>query len=340
MNPFFSKYLRLAGLAGAVLLAAAGTAHAQFQDRTIRASFTLTKEHSLGQGLIKVQQCVAQKSGGKMKIEPYWSSSLGGDAAAIQQLRSGTLDMVVSQTSFITAMMPAAGVFDLPFLVGNEREGDALVDGKAGELLNGKLGSVGLVNLSYWETGFRHVTNSKHPVNRMEDLQGLKLRVLQNAIMVEAFKNLGGFAIPMAFSDLYSALETKAVDGQENPVNIIEQSKFAEVQKYLSLTKHMYNIAMLLYSKKLFDQLTPVEQAALKDCAVQARDEQRRLNRQQFGESLARLKTQGMVINELTPAELQRMREKSLALYERQVPVIGAEMMTLVTGELKRIRAQ
>lgn len=332
------KFLGCAALASAALMTQ-GVAHAQFQDRTIRASFTLTKEHALAQGLLMVQSCVAEKSGGKMKIEPYWSASLGADASAIQQLRSGTLDMVVSQTSFLTAMIPMAGVFDLPFLVSNEREGDLLADGPPGELLNSKLADVGLTNLAYWETGFRHVTNSKHPVNRMEDLQGLKLRVLQNAIMVDAFKNLGGYAIPMAFPELYTALETKAVDGQENPVNITEQSKFYEVQKYLSLTKHMYNVAMVLYSKRMFDQLNPTEQTALKDCAVKTREAQRRLNRQQFGESIARLKSSGMVVNEVSAAELQRMRDKSTSLYERQAPVIGPDMMKLVNNELKRARA-
>ncbi|MCW5653168.1 DctP family TRAP transporter solute-binding subunit [Hydrogenophaga sp.] len=328
-----------APIATAILLAS-GTAQAQFQERTIRASFTLTKEHALGQGLLMVQQCVAQKSGGKMKIEPYWSASLGPDAPAIQQLRSGTLDMVVSQTSFMTAMIPMAGVFDLPFLVANEREGDLLADGKAGELLSSKLAGVGLVNLAYWETGFRHVTNSKRPIQKMEDLQGLKLRILQNAVMVEAFKNLGSFAIPMPFPELYSALETKAVDGQENPVNITEQTKFYEVQKYMSLTRHMYNIAMVLYSKRLFDQLAPVEQAALRDCAVQTREAQRRISRQQVGESIARLKSHGMQINEVSDAELQRMREKSASLYASQAPVIGEEMMNLVNDELRRARTR
>ena len=257
------RVLRSIAAGAAAMALAAGMAHAQFQERYIRASFTLGKEHALGQGLARVQQCIAEKSGGKMKVQVFYDASLGTDGPAVQQLRSGTLDMVVTQTSFMTSMIPEAGVFDLPFLVQNEKEGDAIMDGKAGALLASKLPAVGLVNLAYWENGFRNTTNSKKPIAKVEDFTGLKLRIVQNAIMVDSFKAMGAFAVPMAFTELYTALETKAVDGQENPFNITELSKFHEVQKYLSLTRHMYNPAMLVYSKKLFDQLSPQEQAAL-----------------------------------------------------------------------------
>lgn len=335
-----SRATRSLAIAVAALALAAGTAHAQFQDRTIRASFTLGKDHSLGIGLAKVQACVAQKSGGKLKLQPYYDASIGTDGPAIQQLRSGTLDMVITQTSFMTSMIPEAGVFDLPFLVHNEKEGDAIMDGKPGELLSAKLPAVGLVNLAYWENGFRNTTTSKRPVNRLEDFTGLKLRVVQNAIMVESFKELGAFAVPMAFTELYAALETKAVDGQENPFNITELSKFQEVQKYLSLTRHMYNPAMVVYSKKLFDQLSPLEQATLRDCAQETRLEQRRINRQQANESLGRLKTQGMIVNDVSAAEVQRMRDRVQPVYVKQAPVIGTEMMSAVDTELKKVRAQ
>lgn len=333
-----SRPFRSLAIAAATLTLAAGAAQAQFQERTIRASFTLGKEHSLGLGLAKVQACVAQKSGGKMKLQPFYDAALGTDGPAVQQLRSGTLDMVITQTSFMSSMIPEAGVFDLPFLVQNEKEGDAIMDGKPGQLLSAKLPSVGLVNLAYWENGFRNTTNSKKPVAKVEDFSGLKLRIVPNAIMVESFKAMGAMAVPMAFTEVYAALETKAVDGQENPFNITELTKFHEVQKYLSLTRHMYNAAMVVYSKKLFDQLAAVEQAALRDCAQEARLEQRRINRQQAGESLARLKGHGMVVNDVSTAELLRMREKVQPIYAKQAPVIGTEMISAVDAELKKVR--
>ncbi|MGE0097456.1 MAG: DctP family TRAP transporter solute-binding subunit [Hydrogenophaga sp.] len=341
MLNFLSLTVRTA-VSAAVAIATFSAAHAQttFPERNVRASLTLGKEHPLGIGLTKVVQCAAQRTGGKFKIQPFFDAALAsGDGPALQQTRSGTIDMVVGATASVTAILPAAGVFDLPFMFNNEKEADQLLDGPVGELLASKLPSVGLVSLGYWEYGFRQTTNSRHAIHKMEDLQNLKMRVMPNPVIIDAFKNMGGFAMTLPMPELYTALETKTVDGQENPFSTIEQQKFFEVQKYLSLTKHMYNPVMVYYSKKNFDQLTPPEQAMLKDCVREGRDEQRRVNRQQNEQSLARLKERGMVVNEVSPTEIQRMRERSMALWERQASVIGPEMMNAVTAELKRIRA-
>lgn len=335
-----SKFVQAAKIAVAAALAVSGLAHAQFQDRAIRASLSLGKDHSLGQGLSKVVACAAQKTGGKMKITPYFDSQLGGDGPALQQLRSGTLEMVVGATASTTAILPAAGIFDLPFLIASEKEADALLDGKAGELLASKMPAVGLVALGYWEYGYRQTTNSKRPITKVEDLTGVKMRVMPNPVMVDAFKNMGSVALSMPITELYTAMETKAVDGQENPFSTIELNKFYEVQKYLSLTKHMYNPVIVYYSKQLFDKLTPQEQGVLKSCVTETRDEQRKINRAQNIASLTRLKERGMQINEVSPAELQRMRDKMQPLYDKAAQTVGADMMDVVHSELKRIRAQ
>lgn len=329
----------LAACAAALALVAAGTtAHAQIQERTIRASLVLSKEHSLGVGLVKYAQCVGDKSAGKMKVQNFFDGTLGNDAPAIAQLRSGTLDMVVTATSAMSQMIPSAAVYDLPFLFADEKEADAALDGKSGELLTRRMLDVGLVNLTYLENGFRNATNSKLPITRMEDLKGLKIRSMPNPMVVETFKAMGGFAFPMPFTELYSALETKAVDGQENPVPIIETAKFYEVQKYLSMTRHMYNPSLLLYSKSLFEKLSPAEQTVLRDCANALRGEQRRINRQMAVEGVDRLKAKGMQVNTIAPAELARMREAVRVVYDKSAAAIGADMMSLVEADLKQVR--
>ena len=324
----------------AACLFAAGSVNAQFQEHAIRATLSAQKDHPLGVALTKVQECVAQKSGGKMKIQTFFDGSLGADVPTIQQLRTGTLDMVVTASSFMSTMVPSAAVFDLPFLFANEKEADAALDGKSGELLAQKLAGVGLVTLAFWENGFRNMTNSKHPITKMEDLKGLKMRALQNPIVVETFKAMGGFAVPMPFTEVYSALETKTVDGQENPVPIIESAKFYEVQKYLSMTRHIYNPGIVVYSKQLFDKMSPAEQAALRDCAQGARVEERRLNRLQAEEGIGRLKAKGMIVNELSPAELTRMRDVVKPIHEKTIPTIGADMMAAVNDDLKTVRGR
>jgi tripartite ATP-independent transporter DctP family solute receptor len=323
----------------ATLAVTAVAANAQaFPERNFRASLSLGKDHSLGIALSKFAACAAQKTGGKMKITPYFDSQLGGDGPAIQQLRSGTLEAAVIATASTTAILPAAGVFDLPFLIQNEKEADQLLDGKAGETLTAKFPSIGLVNLSYWEYGYRQTTNSRRPITKAEDFAGVKMRVMPSAVMVDAFKNIGAISLTMPLTELYTAMETKAVDGQENPFSTVELNKFYEVQKYLSLTKHMYNPAMIVWSKQLFDKLTPEEQNVLKQCGADSRDEQRRVNRQQNVDSLERLKKHGMAVNDVPAAEIAKMRAKVQPLYDKQTAAIGPEMMELVTGELKRIR--
>ena len=326
-------------IALAAALLACGAAQAQFQERNFRVSNGVSKEHPMGNGLAKMGACTLEKSGGKMKIQAFWDGSLGNDLTATQQVRTGSLDMVLTSTAPLTAIVPALGVFDLPFLFNDEKEADQVLDGKAGEWFAAKLPAIGAVNLAWWENGFRHTTNSRRPITKLEDFDGVKMRVMQNNIFLDTFKTLGSNAVPMAFSEVYSALETKTVDGQENPFTNIENMKFYEVQKYLTLTKHAYSPTLVLFSKKIWDTLSPQEQTTLRECALQGRDEQRRANRAMEARSVDNLKAKGMTVNEISPAEMQRIRERSSVIYERHAKAIGDEAITMVTSELKRIRA-
>ena len=336
----FSRRIPLAALAAATLLAFAGAAQAQFQERTIRSGIVLSKEHSLGQAMVEVSRCAAEKTGGKMKIQHFFDAALGGDLPAIQQLRTGTLDMWVTSPSYFTGMIPAAALWDLPFFFANEQEADATMDGKAGKLLAEKLPSVGIVHLTYYDVGFRHTTNSKHPIRRMEDLNGVKVRSSQSPVVLDTFKALGGFAVAMPFAEVYSALENKTIDGQENSIGLVETSKFYEVQKYLSLTGHQYGPAMMIYSKQLFDKLTPQEQGVLRDCASASHQNQRVLNRKQIQEATARMKAKGLQVNEIPPAEMDRMRAAVKPVQEKYLKDLGPDMISAVQDDLKRVRGR
>jgi tripartite ATP-independent transporter DctP family solute receptor len=317
---------------------AAGAAQAQFQDRNFRVSNGVSKEHPMGNGLAKMGECTLARSGGKMKITPYWDGALGNDLTATQSVRTGSLEMVLTSTAPLAAIVPELGVFDLPFLFNNEKEADQVLDGKAGEWFSAKMPAAGVINLAWWENGFRHTTNSKRPITKVEDFDGVKMRVMQNTIFIDTFKTLGSNAVPMAFSEVYSALETKTVDGQENPYNNIENMKFYEVQKYLTLTKHAYSPTLVLFSKKVWDGLSGAEQGVLKECAALGREEQRKVNREKAAQSVANLKAKGMQVNEISPAEMQRIRERTKVIAERHGKAIGDEAINLVAGELKRIR--
>jgi len=331
------KTLTVAALAAFSALCAS-PALAQFQERSLRLSVPVPKAHPQGNGVAVMSACTLEKSGGKLKVQPFFDGSLGNDIAATSSVRTGTLDMVITSTAPLVGILPAIGVFDLPFLFNNEREADQVLDGKAGDWFDGKFPTVGLINLAWWENGFRNTTNSKRPITRVEDFEGVKMRVMQNNIFIDTFKTLGSNAVPMAFSEVYSALETKTVDGQENPFANIENSKFYEVQKYLTLTRHAYSPLVVLLSKKTWDGMSAPEQAALKECAARGRDEERRVNREQATSSVGNLKSKGMAVNEISAAEMVRIRDKTKPVYEHHGKAIGDEAMTLVLGELKRIR--
>lgn len=327
----------IAAAAGAPLLFAA-PAFAQFADRIIKFTNGVNEDHPVGVGVKKMQEILAAKSGGKLKINAFWGGSAGGDLPATQALRAGTQEMVCTSSSPLVGIVKELGVFDLPFLFANEREADAVLDGPAGAYFTKKLEEAGLINLAYWENGFRNLTNSKRPVARVEDFDGVKVRVMQNNIFLDTFRTLGTNAVPMAFGEVFTALETKTIDGQENPFVTIETSKFNEVQRYLSVTRHAYTPFLVLYSKRLWDQLSPQEQAVLREAAMEGQKVQRAANRALNEKSLASLKTKGMQVNEITPAEQRRMFDKVKPVYDKNVPTIGAEAVNVVLDALKKAR--
>ena len=336
MTSMITKTLALALCASVY----SGAALAEFQDRTIRVSNGVAEEHPVGDGVKAMTACLTEKSGGKMKLNAFWSGALGGDLDATQALRSGTQEMVITSTSPLVGILPALGVFDLPFLFADEKEADAILDGEFGSYVSGLMPAVGLVNLAYWENGFRNLTNSQRAVDSVEDIKGLKVRVMQNNIFLDSFQNLGANAVPMAFGEVFTALETGAIDGQENPVVTIDTSKFSEVQDHLTLSRHAYTPFMVLYSKPLWDQLAADEQAALQECAVVGRDVQRKASRELGEKSLANVKEAGMEVTELTPEAQAAMREAVQPVYEKHAATIGQEVVDKMMAELKKLRGE
>ena len=319
-------------------LFAVSGALAQFTERNIKITNGVNEDHPVGAGVKKMQEVLAAKSGGKMKLSAFWGGAAGGDLQATQALRAGTQEMVVSTSSPLVGIVKELGAFDLPFLFANEKEADAVLDGPAGAFFNKKLEEAGLINLAYWENGFRNLTNSKRAVNKVEDFDGVKVRVMQNNIFLDTFKTLGTNAVPMAFGEVFTALETKTIDGQENPFVTINSSKFFEVQKYLSVTRHAYTPFLVLYSKKMFETLSSDEQAALREAAMEGQKVQRATIRAVDSKALAELKTKGMQVNEITPAEQKRMFEKVKPVYEKNAAAIGADAINAVVDALKKSR--
>jgi tripartite ATP-independent transporter DctP family solute receptor len=297
----------------ALTLAAAALGSAQAQDikpRNIRFGYGLNEQSNQGRATKVFAEQVAKLSGGKMKIRAFGAASLGSDVQMQQALIGGAQEMMVGSTATLVGITKEMALWDTPFLFNDTHEADAVLDGPIGEKIKARLEEKGLVGLVYWENGFRNLTNSKHAVNKLEDLNGIKLRVMQNNVFLESFKALGANAIPLPFSELFSALETTAVDGQENPFNTILSSKFYEVQKYLTVTNHVYSPWIVLVSKKYWDGLSATEKKVLMDAGKTSRDFERKDTREEAAKALADLKSKGMQVSELSPSEAGRMRDK------------------------------
>ena len=241
----------------AAMLGAAGMAQAQdIKERSIKFAFANTADSAHGAGRQAVRRGGRAEERRQAEGQALSRRHAGRRAVVASAMQGGTIEMSMMGPGLLTGMDKEFGVFDTPFLFDNFKEVDAALDGPVGKKLLDKLPAKGLVGLSYWDHGFRILTNSKRPIAKLEDIQGLKIRVQQIPVFIESFNALGANAVPMPFPELYGALETKAVDGQENPFVSVEVTKFYEVQKYASTTRHAYSPLLVLASKKFWDQLS------------------------------------------------------------------------------------
>jgi len=330
----------LAAAATAVLASPLMAQAQDFKPRMIRFGYGLNEQSNQGRAVKLFAEAVEKASGGKMKVRAIGAAALGPDTQMQQALIGGAQEMMVGSTATLVGISKEMALWDTPFLFNSAKEADAVLDGPIGQKVMAKLQEKGLVGLVYWENGFRNLTNSKRAVNKLEDLDGVKLRVMQNNVYLDSFKLLGANAVPLPFSELFGALETKAVDGQENPFNTILSSKFFEVQKYLSITNHVYSPWIVTVSRKWWDTLSPAEQKILRDAAIASRDFERKDTRAEAASALTDLKAKGMVINELSPAEASRMRDKLTRVNAGIATTVGMELWQQTQAELAKVRSK
>ena len=325
-------------VAMAALLPLATVQAAEISERTIKFAFQNNKGHPQEMGAQKFAELVGAKSGGKIKVKLFPGGQLGGDVQTISAVQGGTIEMSVLNSGILQSLSREFAVFDFPFLFANPAEADAVTDGAFGKGLHAKLAEKNLIGLGFWDLGFRNITNSKHPITKVEDIAGLKLRVIQSPIYVDMFSALGANPTPLAWPEVYSALEQKAVDGQENPNTTIRSAKLNEVQKHLAQTRHVYNPQSLIFSKKLWDKLSADEKKIIADAATEATTYERQVSRQQASEAIEELKKSGMQVTEIAPAELQRMRDKVKPVIDKYSAQVGPDTVKALYAEIAKVR--
>ena len=333
------KRMMIKTLVAAAALAAFGMASAQdIKERTIKFATQNPKGHPIVTGMEKFAEVVSAKSGGKIKVNLFPGGVLGGDAPNVSALQGGTLEMVSMNSGILASQVKEFAIYDFPFQFASAKEADFVVDGPFGKMMHDKLQEKNMVGLGYFELGFRNMTNSKRPITKVEDFAGLKIRVIPNPINLDWVKALDANPTPMAFPEVYGALESKALDGQENPLNVILANKFAEVQKHLALTNHVYNPQSIIISKKFWDTLSGAEKKILQDATLEAVKVQRQASRDAAGSTLEQLKKAGMQVTELPPAEIGKLRDKMRPVIAKYSVSVGQETVKAMQDELSKVR--
>jgi TRAP-type transport system periplasmic protein len=329
------KRLFIKTLLATAAFAAIGVAQAQ--EKVIKFATQNPKGHPITMGMEKFADIVNAKAAGKLKVNLFPGGTLGSDQANVSALQGGTLEMVSMNSGILASQVKDFAVFDFPFMFANTKEADAIVDGAFGKKMHGKLESVGIVGLGYFELGFRNITNSKRALNTVEDIAGLKLRVIPNPVNVDWVTALGANPTPLPFPEVYAALENKAIDGQENPLTVINANKFFEVQKHVAITNHQYNPQSVIMSKKFWDSLAADEKKILTDAVAEAAKFQREQARGQVASALDNMKKNGMQVTEFPAAEITKFAEKMKPVYAKHGAALS-ETVTDLVGELGKLR--
>lgn len=333
----FSK--QLAAVACAALSLCATTSALAQDIKRAKLGHAFTDSHPRAIAMKRFADGVSAATGGKVTIDLYGNSVLGGEEKMLIAVQSGTQDLYMGALAPISARKKEMQIFDFPFLFGSDAEAAYVLDGPVGRKMLDGLSDMNLQGLVWAGGAFRNMSNSKRPVTTMADLKGLKLRVMQSPMALASFNAMGANAVPMAWPEVYPALEIKAMDGYEHPVVDMHAYKMYEVQKYLTITNHVYTPVALVASKKWWSSLTPDQQKAVQKVAEDTRAFQRAEELRQAGEVVNQLKAKGMSVSEMPDAELDKIRDAVQPVIDKNTETIGKEFAQSFYGELKKFRS-
>lgn len=261
------------------------------------ASCANTEEHPAVQGVIKFAELIEEKSDGRIHMDVFHSAQLASDRDCIEGMQMNTIQSGIMVASALAGFTDVFLPFDLPFLFESNEQARLVCDSEIGQDMLAALDDVGIKGLGFMEYGMRNITNSVRPINAPDDLKGIKIRTMENPVHMDAFRIMGADPTPMAFGELFTALQQGTIDAQENPLSVITSSKFNEVQTYLSVTEHLYSPAPLMVSKAAYDALPADLQAIVDEAGTEACQWEREYCSQQEEQMMKDLMDAGMEIN-------------------------------------------
>ena len=314
----------------------AGTAQAEV---TAKLGHFMPETYPQGAAMNKFVELVQKYTNKNVNIKVFHGGVLGSDDKMLQAVQAGTQEFYIGVLTPLSSRVKEIQIWDLPFMFANSKEAYALLDGPSAKAIFDKLDGAGVVGLAWTGLGFRNLSNSRRPVNSINDISGLKVRVMTTPVALDTWKALGANPTPMAISEVFTALETKAIDGQENPVQNIYANKFHEVQKYVSMTNHVYTPSALVVSKKFWTSLTDADRAGIRKAATEVGQLQRTLLEGGDSETVKKFQAAGVQVNELPPAELAKIREAVKPVVAKFAPQIGEDFVKGFYAEIDKARA-
>ena len=285
----------------------------------MRNAISVGQNSHAGEAIDTLAREVEKRTNGRIVIKNFYSGSLGGEREVMESVQLGTQELAHNSTGPVPNFVPETRILDVPFLFRDKAHARAVLDGPIGQEMLSKFDSKGFKALAWGENGIRHMTNNKRAVNAPEDLKGLKMRTMENPVHVAAYKGLGIVTTPMAFPEVFTALQQGTVDGQENPLSVIMAAKFDQVQKYLTLTGHVYSPGIFLMSKPAFDKLSAADKQAFLDAAKEGVKANRARVDEDDAKGVTELRSKGMNVNEnVDKAKFVAMLASVNAEFEKQ----------------------
>lgn len=295
---------------------------------------SITSQH--GVQTTRFKEFVEKESNGQIEVQIYHSGQLGNDKSLMEALQLGTVDMTSPSTAPIANFIKDFLYFDLPMLVDTDDDAKKLLKSEFATKTLKSLEPIGIIGLDYWVNGFRNLTNSKRPIKTADDIKGLKIRVMQNPIHIDFFNRLGANATPMAFNEVFNALEQKVIDGQENPISLIYTSGFHEVNKYITLSRHVFTPFVTMISKKTWDKLTDQQRDIIKRGASKVAGEAFDIVKEHDTKFLEQMKAKGNVIDELTPEGRKQFEDAAREIWRKYESEIGKDVLQKVLSTVNK----
>jgi TRAP-type transport system periplasmic protein len=303
----------------AVLALGFAVTSAALAQTTMKISISVAQNSHQGVGIDTFAKEVEKRTAGRYKVQTFYSGALGGERESIEAVQLGTQELTLTSTGPVPNFVPEARILDIPFLFRDKAHARAVLDGPIGQDMLKKFEPKGFAALAWAENGVRHMTNSKRAVNSPDDLKGLKMRTMENPVHVAAYKGFGIVPTPMAFPEVFTALQQGTVDGQENPLSVIMAAKFDQVQKHLSLTGHVYSPAIFLMNKAAFDKLSAADKTAFIEAAKEATKANRARVDEDDSKGVAELRGKGMnVVENVDKAKFVATLAPVYAEFEKQ----------------------